>query len=96
MVDENFDPNKTNSYTKKINQFFDDKKNEFLREFKTTLKEIQTNKDQISDKIDNSFNPDIKTSHLSKLIGSIDEFEKRIKNDFDLKKEEVFLISLKT
>src|SRR5690606_14084788 len=87
LVEENFDPEKSDSYTKKINKFFDDKKNEFLKEFKTTLKEVQTNKEQISDKIDKSFNPDIKSSHLSKLISSIDDFENRMKNSFDLKKE---------
>ena len=60
LVEENFDPDKSTSYTKKINKFFDDKKTEFLGEFKSALKEIQTNKEQISDKIDKSFNPDIK------------------------------------
>ena len=87
LVDENFDPEKSSSYTKKINGFFEDKKKEFLNEFKTALHEVQTNKDQIADKIDKSFNPDVKTSHLSKLICSIADFENRIKNNFDLKKE---------
>src|SRR5690606_17123769 len=87
LVEENFDPEKSGSYTKKINKFFDEKKNEFMKEFKITLKEVQDNKAQISNEIDKSFNPDIKSSHLSKLISSIDDFENRMKNSFDLKKE---------
>src|SRR5690606_427688 len=87
LVEENFDPEKSGSYTKKINKFFDEKKNEFMKEFKITLKEVQDNKAQISNEIDKSFNPDIKSSHLSKLISSIEDFENRMKNNFDLKKE---------
>ena len=96
LVDENFDPEKSNSYTKKINRFFEDKKSEFLLEFKNTLREIKSNKEQISEEIDKSFNPNIKTSHLSKLLTNIDDFEKRIKNDFDLKKEGSISHQLKT
>ena len=87
VVNEKFDPNITNSYTDQINQFFEKKKNEFLREAKDSIKELDNNRMEISKNIDDSFNPEKRTSHISKLMEFINEFNINLSNEFDLNRE---------
>ena len=87
VVNEKFDPNTANSYTDQINQFFEKKKNEFLREAKDSIKELDNNRVEISKNIDDSFNPEKRTSHISKLMEFINEFNINLSNEFDLNRE---------
>ncbi len=86
-VKNNFDPNTANSYTDQINQFFDKKKNEFLNDVNESVKELDENREEISKNIDDSFNPDKRNSHISKLMEFVNEFQTNLSNEFDLERE---------
>ncbi len=86
-INNNFDPAKSDSYTNKINEFFDKKKKEFIYEAKTALDELINNKKSITNKIDESFNPDLKSSYINQLMEFVQKFQDEISNDFDIKQE---------
>jgi hypothetical protein len=86
-IEEKFDPTHSNSYTEKIQKFFDEKKEQFERSIQNSLKELTDGKKAISEKIDESFNPELRNSHISKLLEIVDKFQNEIKKDFNIEQE---------
>ena len=59
----------------------------FAEEVKVGINNITEQKEEIAEKIDRSFDPDVKTSHLNKLIEIINKFQSDLNNDFDIHQE---------
>lgn len=85
-IAQKFDPSKSDSYTDKIQKFFDETKAEFAKQIQDSLLELSNGKKAICDKINASFDPDLKTSHISRFMESVDKLHITIRNDFDLNK----------
>lgn len=83
-IENKFDPAKTDSYTERINSFFLNKKDELERELKSSLSNIAETEKSLTTRIDNSFNPELKTSHISRFLDQIEKFGSEIQNRFDL------------
>ena len=79
-----FDPHQSDSYTHQVQQFFEKKKAEFAGEMQQSLAKLTTQQQAITGKIDESFNPELKSSHLSKLMTFVAEFQDTLRRDFDL------------
>ena len=86
-VEENFDPSRANSYTDKINKFFLQKKNEFSEDVEGSMLDIEKERNKLSKKIDSSFDPDNRTSYISRLMEFVSDFQKNISDEFDLEIE---------
>lgn len=86
VIEQKFDPSKSDSYTDKIQKFFDQKKTEFEKQIRDSLLELANGKKVICEKINESFDPDSKSSHISKFMENVDKLHATIKADFDLNK----------
>lgn len=83
-VAERFDPGKTNSYTEQIERFFAAKKAEFDKSVRDSLSELSNSKKVITDKIDESFNPELQSSYLARFITAVTDLQNGLKGDFDI------------
>ena len=83
LVESKFDPDKQNSYTDKFNKIFGHALEEFEKSREASIRELKNGKQLIADKIDESFNPELRTSHLGKLLDFVEKFREKINRDFD-------------
>lgn len=86
-IENKFDPAKTDSYTERINTFFSTKKEELQSELKASLQNISDSEKALSSRIDQSFDPSLKTSYLSQLLEHIENFGNDIKKRFDISQD---------
>lgn len=84
IIERKFDPSKSGSYTDKIQNFFDQKKGEFEKQIQDSLTELANGKKVICEKINESFDLNSKSSHISKFMERVDKLHTTIKDDFDL------------
>jgi hypothetical protein len=96
LVQYNFDPSKTDSYTNQINQFFLQNKNSFVQSVQQSLSELNKSKELLTKSLNDSLNPDLKSSHMSKVIGAFSDFESNIVQLFDLTKQNSITSQFKT
>lgn len=87
LVQQNFDPSKTDSYTDKLNQFFIKIKQELTSNIQASAKELNQSKDTIKKSIDDSLNPELSTSYLAKVSQTINNFKSELDGSFDFGKE---------
>lgn len=83
LVQQNFDPSKSDSYSDKLNQFFSKIKQELSENIQSATKELNQSKDLIKKSIDDSLNPDLSTSYLSKVSQTIGNFKSELDKSFD-------------
>lgn len=86
-VENKFDPNKADSYTKQINRFFEEKMDNFERTQKNAQQELENSAKDVAEKMNKSLNPDIRTSYLGRLQDIIEQFRSQIQNDFNIESE---------
>jgi hypothetical protein len=84
-VDKNFDPAQAESYTARMNRFFQEKSKEFQETAEKAVGELINQNKKVSEKIDGSFDPDSKSSYMGQLITFVDDFKKGIEKRFDVK-----------
>lgn len=84
IIEQKFDPSQSDSYTDKIQKFFEQKKAEFEKQIQDSLTELANGKRVICEKINESFDPDLTSSHISKFMERVDKLHTTIKDDFDL------------
>jgi len=96
LVQTNFDPSKTDSYTNKINQFFQQNKTSFVQLVQQSMTELAKSKELLTKSLNDSLNPDLKSSHMAKVVSSISEFESKINLLFDFTKQNSISSQLKT
>jgi cell division protein ZapA (FtsZ GTPase activity inhibitor) len=82
-VEKNFDPAESKSYTRQINDFFEQQRRELQSVVRDAAASISKEKVELGKLIESSFDADDKGSHLSKLIERISTFEKEIEQKFD-------------
>jgi hypothetical protein len=63
-IEQKFDPASANSYTDRIQKFFEEKKAQFEKYIQNSMLELANSKKAISEKIDQSFNPELQNSHI--------------------------------
>ena len=83
IVSKKFDPTEAKSYTRQINEFFQQQRHELQGVIKESVEGIKEQKDELEELIEGAFDPDDKKSHLGKLIGRIEAFENDILQRFD-------------
>lgn len=87
LVEQNFDPSKTDSYSDKLNRFFNNIKDDLKRTIDSTTKELNEGKNLIKKSIDDTLNPDLSTSYLAKVSKTISEFKAELDRSFDFGQE---------
>ncbi|WKZ70014.1 MAG: hypothetical protein QY331_01945 [Melioribacteraceae bacterium] len=87
LVQQNFDPSKTDSYSDKLNRFFNNLKEDLQKTINSTTKELIDGKDQIKKSIDDTLNPDLSTSYLAKVSRTINDFKTELDKSFDFGRE---------
>ncbi|KAA3613607.1 MAG: hypothetical protein D8M58_17145 [Calditrichaeota bacterium] len=84
-VDKNFDPAQKESYTARMNRFFQEKSREFNEAAEKAIGELINQNKLVKEKIQGSLDPDIKSSYLGQLIDFVDTFKGDIEKRFDVK-----------
>jgi len=83
IVSKRFDPAEAKSYTRQINEFFQQQRRELQDAVKESVDNIKEQKDELEELIEGAFDADDKKSHLGKLVGRIEAFESSILQRFD-------------
>lgn len=96
LVQQNFDPSKSDSYTHQINQFFQQNKNSFVQSVQQSLGDLSKSKELLAKSLNDSLNPDLKSSHMSKVVGAFSDFESKLVQLFDLTKQNSITSQFKT
>ncbi len=86
-IEQKFDPASANSYTDRIQKFFEEKKTQFEKYIQNSLLELANSKKAIAEKIDQSFNPELRNSHIGRLMDFVDRFRNEIRKDFNIEQE---------
>jgi len=96
LVHDNFDPSNSDSYTNQINQFFQQNKNSFVKSVQQSISELNKSKELLTKSLNDSLNPDLKSSHMAKVVDVISDFESNINQLFDLSRQNSFTSQLKS